>query len=272
MKPPLICVFSKHLQFLDYAALAKTCKALGLDGVDLTVRAGGHVAPDAVATDLPRAVETIRAEGLEVPMITTMLCTGEEPEARPILETASKLGIRYFRCGWFRYTETGGPFDQLRGFASQLQTLARLAESCNIVGGYHNHSGANNVGASLWDLHYMLQSVNTAHLGSNFDIGHATVVGGGGAWKVAARLMAPYVKMMAAKDARWQNDEIHWAPLGQGQVRTEEFLRIFREAGFDGPISLHLEYPIPSNEALLEEIAASVKILREALRHAGFPS
>jgi len=93
---PPVCVFSKHLQFLEYKALAKTCGAIGLDGVDLTVREKGHVTPENVARDLPAAVEAIRAEGLDVPMITTALNDGADPSARPILEAASKLGIRYF--------------------------------------------------------------------------------------------------------------------------------------------------------------------------------
>src|SRR5690606_6677759 len=68
-RPPVV-VFSKHLQFLDYAELAREVKAIGLDGVDLSVRKGGHVLPENVATDLPKATETIRAAGLDVAMIT----------------------------------------------------------------------------------------------------------------------------------------------------------------------------------------------------------
>ncbi len=90
-RPP-VCVFSKHLQFItDYGDLARTAKDLGLDGLDLTVRTGGHVLPENAATDLPRAVEAIRAEGLDVPMITTGLDDGTDADARPILEAASKL-------------------------------------------------------------------------------------------------------------------------------------------------------------------------------------
>ena len=56
-KGPWVCAFAKHLQFIkDYKELAKTAKALGLDGVDLAVRKSGHVEPANVATDLPRAV------------------------------------------------------------------------------------------------------------------------------------------------------------------------------------------------------------------------
>ena len=96
--PPL-CVFSKHLQFLDYKELAKVCKELGLDGVDLTVRAGGHVLPENVKTDLPRAVEAIRTEGLDVPMITTRYVNIFDKDIRDVMTTAKELGISYFRIG-----------------------------------------------------------------------------------------------------------------------------------------------------------------------------
>ncbi|PYT32514.1 MAG: endonuclease, partial [Acidobacteria bacterium] len=70
---PTLCLFSKHLPKLNYAELATTVKQMGFDGVDLTVRAEGHVLPERVAEDLPRAVETIRAQSLAVAMITTGL-------------------------------------------------------------------------------------------------------------------------------------------------------------------------------------------------------
>ena len=37
--------------------LGRTLKALGFDGVDLTVRPGGHVDPKRVAIDLPAFVD-----------------------------------------------------------------------------------------------------------------------------------------------------------------------------------------------------------------------
>src|SRR5687767_37451 len=66
------CFFSKHLAELDWKDLGKAVKDAGFDGVDLTVRAGGHVLPER-AEDLPKAIEAIRAAGVSVPMITTEL-------------------------------------------------------------------------------------------------------------------------------------------------------------------------------------------------------
>src|SRR5438045_3553929 len=66
-----VAIFSKHLQFLQGDALAKAAAEIGFDGVDITVRKGGHVEPERVKQDLPALVKAIRARSLEVPMITT---------------------------------------------------------------------------------------------------------------------------------------------------------------------------------------------------------
>ena len=64
-----VCIFSKHLQFLDYDTLGKIVAEMGFDGIDLTVRTGGHVEPATVKTDLPKAVAESRKGGTKVVMI-----------------------------------------------------------------------------------------------------------------------------------------------------------------------------------------------------------
>jgi sugar phosphate isomerase/epimerase len=267
---PPICVFSKHLQYLDYPELARTCKALGLDGVDLTVRRGGHVLPENVATDLPLAVEAIRAEGLSVPMITTRLESGREAEAAATLEEASKLGIRYFRVGGQKYNDDQPIPEQIETFTEEVRNLSEVAAKYDMVAGFHNHSGYDYVGAPVWDLYQMIQGTNMAHFGSNFDIGHATVEGGYGAWKTHAMLLGPHMKMMAVKDFRWDKDRPRWVPLGEGVVKIREMLRIAHDASFAGPISIHIEYGTASNEILEEHIADAAKLLRKELKMAGW--
>lgn len=268
---PPVCAFSKHLQFIeDYAELARTAKSLGLDGLDLTVRAGGHVLPENVATDLPRAVETIRAEGLDVPMITTRLNDASDPDAKPILVVASSLGIRYVRVGGLSYSGNGDILSELDRFTVQMQNLATMLGEHGMVGGFHNHSGGTNVGAVLWDLHHIIRTVNDRHFGSNFDVGHAAVEGAYAGWRINARLMAPFVKMMAVKDFVWDGDRPRWVPLGDGIVRTAEFLKVFRAAGFMGPVSLHFEYKTDSTDLLLEHIRAAAMTLRGNLQEAGY--
>ena len=267
---PMVCVFSKHLQFLDYPKLAATCRALQLDGVDLTVRPKGHVIPENVETDLPRAVETLRNAGVAVPMITTDFNSARDERARDILATASKLGIRYFRIGNQMYSHGGDPWDELPAFIDDLRGLIALAEEFDMVAGYHNHSGYLNVGAPLWDLHHMIREIDSDHFGANLDAGHTTVEGAYGAWQIDTRLMAPYVKMMAVKDFVWENDKPRWVPLGQGVVKLVEMLKILREAHFTGPISMHFEYGTPENQ-MADEIRKTARVLRHALKDAGYP-
>jgi hypothetical protein len=66
-----ISIFSKHLHWLNYKDMASLTAQLGYDGIDLTVRKDGHVLPENVTRDLPKAVEAIRNAGLEVYTITT---------------------------------------------------------------------------------------------------------------------------------------------------------------------------------------------------------
>src|SRR5437016_8520022 len=99
-----LCFFSKPVPQLDWKELAQNAKRAGFGGIDLTVRGGGHVAPERAATDLPQAVAAIRDTGLEVPMITTELLTADDPTAEPILSAASKLSIPFLKPGYYHYS------------------------------------------------------------------------------------------------------------------------------------------------------------------------
>src|ERR1700729_2636887 len=65
-----VTIFSKHWQFVKGDELAQTAADIGFDGIDITVRKGGHIEPERVRQELPGLVATIRKHGLEVPMIT----------------------------------------------------------------------------------------------------------------------------------------------------------------------------------------------------------
>src|SRR5438105_15138036 len=92
-----VAIFSKHLLFLKGDALAAGAAEIGFDGIDLAVRKGGHVEPDRVREELPKLVATIRAHGLEVPMLTTDVADVQTPYAADILQTMAGLGIRSYR-------------------------------------------------------------------------------------------------------------------------------------------------------------------------------
>ena len=102
--PLKIAIFSKHLQFLDGEELAKAAADLGVDGIDLAVRKGGHVEPERVKQDLPPLVAAIRKHGLEVPMLTTDIVDADTPYANDVLAAMTDVGIHHYRWGGLKWT------------------------------------------------------------------------------------------------------------------------------------------------------------------------
>jgi sugar phosphate isomerase/epimerase len=243
---PKICIFSKHLQWLNVADAARLAMDLGFDGIDLTVRKGGHIEPSRAAEDLPRAVETIRKAGLEVPMVTTDIVTAQSEHAGEILRTISSLGIRAYRWGGFRLDPSRSIPDQLEAARGPVRDLAALNSSHGVCAMYHIHSGAGLLGASIWDLYLVLKGFDPDAVAVNFDIAHATIEGGLGGWRNSASLIAPFTRGIALKDFYWEKGadgawQPRWCAIGDGMVNFTEYFRALG-AGFRGPIQLHFEY------------------------------
>jgi sugar phosphate isomerase/epimerase len=249
-----ICLFSKHLPAMDWARLAQAVKKLGFGGIDLTVRPGGHVAPERAADDLPKAVAAIRAEGLSVPMITTALTSAQDPTAKPILSSTGKLSIPFFKPGYYRYsfTDVRG---ELQKAMNDFRSLTELSKQSGVQCGFHNHEGY--IGAQLWDVAQTIDHLDPKWVGYYFDIRHAVAEGGGAGWKIALNLAAPRIKMIAVKDSYWEKSSRGWrqvnCPLGQGMVDWKSYFKTLRQANFHGPISLHLEYEIPGATKAAQE-------------------
>jgi sugar phosphate isomerase/epimerase len=243
---PKICIFSKHLQWLDVADAARLAADMGFDGIDLTVRKGGHIDPARAAEDLPRAVETIRKTGLEVPMVTTDIVTAQSEHAEEILRTISSLGIRAYRWGGFRLDPGRSIPDQIEAARGPVRDLAAFNRTHGVCAMYHIHSGAGLLGASIWDLYLVLKGFDPDTVAVNFDIAHATIEGGLAGWRNSASLMAPFTRGIALKDFYWEKGadgtwQPRWCAIGEGMVNFAEYFRALG-AGFRGPIQLHFEY------------------------------
>jgi L-ribulose-5-phosphate 3-epimerase len=246
--PLKICVFSKHFQWTDVTEAAALAKQIGFDGIDLTVRKAGHVLPENVERDLPKAIEIIRKEGLLAPMITAEIVDAKTPHAEAILRTASGLGIHHYRWGDFPYDYARPLADQLEEMKPRVAALAQLNEKYKMAAMYHTHSGLRRVGAPIWDLWYVLKDMDPRWVGINYDIGHATVEGGVAGWVDSARLIRKFMRGVALKDFKWgQNARGQWAPqwcaAGEGMVNFAGFFEILKTQNFNGPVQLHFEYP-----------------------------
>ncbi|MGA2984773.1 MAG: sugar phosphate isomerase/epimerase family protein [Terriglobia bacterium] len=241
------CFFSKAAPQMSWQELAKSAKAAGFGGIDLTVRGKGHVAPERAAEDLPKAVAAIREEGLEVPMLTTELTSADHPTAVPILSTAGKLSIPFLKPGYYRYKYVDVR-KELEEASNRFRGLVELAANYGVQVGFHNHD--SDVGAQTWDIARVMDTLDPKWAGYYYDLENATIEGGMNGWRIAANLVMPRMKMMAAKDFFWLKTETgDWretgCPLGQGMCRYKQFLPMVADVDFHGPISLHMEYTVP---------------------------
>jgi len=243
---PRYCIFSKHLPDLGWADLAAAAIDMGFDGIDLTVRTKGHVLPERVAEDLPRALDAIRAKGTTVSMITTEVTSADQPEARAIFAAAGKAGIRLAKVGYWKYA-LEDVRAEVAAMGRDLAGLARLAKQHGVTIGVHNHQG--NLGSALWDIAPHIDPLDPAAIGYYFDPRHAFAEGGGVGWKAATLLTAPRTKMIAVKDMFWDKGPKGWAiqscPMGEGMLDWSWFATAIARSSYNGPISVHLEYTIP---------------------------
>lgn len=279
-----ICVFSKHLQFLDWQGLAGTAAEIGFDGIDLTVRSGGHVLPERVEVDLPKAAEAIRKAGLSLPMVTAGIVDTRSPHVESMLRTFGGLGISRYRWGGYQWVDSKPIPERLEELKSESARLGELNHKYGVCAMYHNHSGTE-VGASTWDLWYILKDLDRNWLGVNFDAAHATIEGGLGGWIASLRLVAPMLKGVAVKDFRWARNSrgewnVEWCPLGEGMVNFKRFFSMVREARFAGPLQMHFEYPLGGAEnggrsinidrsQVVAAMRRDLRRLKEWLREAG---
>jgi sugar phosphate isomerase/epimerase len=165
-----------------------------------------------------------------------------------------------------------------------IRGLVELAEKYQIQIGYHNHT--KYIGAALWDIAPVMDSVDSRWCGYYFDLGHASVDLGEDGWKVASNLVLPRLKMVGAKDFTWKARGPHrWhaepCPMGQGITPWREFLGLLAQSNFHGPISLQQEFTIPGvtdnqgialSRATVPQVMASAKTnldyLKSVLREA----
>ena len=256
-----IVMFSKHLAELAWGDLGKAVRIAGFDGVDLTVRPGGHVLPARVTDDLPRAVAAIRDAGSLVAMLTTGLTKPDDPAAAATFAAARAVDVPRLKAGYYRYAFADAR-RELADATTSFRALVTMAKRAGVVFAYHNHSG-DYVGAPVWDALQMIEGQPADATGLYFDIRHATVEGGLGGWRAALQMAAPHVRMLAIKDFYWEKGTNgRWrvvdCPVGDGMVDWKAFGVELRKASFSGPMSLHVEYdpggrtPVEKTERMLE--------------------
>jgi sugar phosphate isomerase/epimerase len=248
-------MFTKHLQTMSIVEAGKTIKSLGFDGVELTVRPNGHILPQNVREELPRAVEDLRALGLETPALVVEIHNRQEEYAAIVCEMASKVGATELRTSSHRYRPFGSIREQIAEARQDAKDLESLGQEFGVRLDVHCHSGdflSGNGGI----LAMVLDETDPKYVGVSLDVGHLTVEGGKSGWKQSLDLLANRVGIVAVKSFGWFHEpdpktgETRWnaklVPLAEGNVQWRQAFDLLRSAGWDADgralVSVHSEY------------------------------
>lgn len=257
---PLLTLYSISLQWADYDEAADTAAKAGWPAIGWTVRGGGHVLPENVVRDLPKAVAAAKKAGLQVPIIVTPIRDAESPYAEAYLDTMSKLGLRYYQAptlAQYDYTKDLQP--QLEVWKPRIEQLAKLNEKYGTTAVYHVEGGAGNIGGGAWDLWLVVKDFDTKYVGMDLDLGHATMKGGPEVWEVI-RFAHKNILSIASKDIRWAqktdtaqgprrsdpSEDWPWTAEyvvpGTGMVNFKAAFEYMKAIGFAGSFLHYTEY------------------------------
>lgn len=247
--------FTKSFSDLSLADTAALVEQVGWDGVDVTIRMGNtHIKPEAMAEELPKLMELLKARGKEVAMITSDI-TKISPTEEKFLRQLAACGVKKYRLGFLKYKPNDEPMKVVKNVTPMLRDIAQLNQELGLWGGYQNHSGHDFFGGPIWDVMMAMEGTDPKHLGLCFDIAHATVEGGQN-WPIQARLAQSRIGVAYVKDYRWREEKVaddstKWhrdaVPFGKGVVRKSYFDSLKKNA-FSGEFCQHHEYALGSLE------------------------
>jgi sugar phosphate isomerase/epimerase len=230
--------FTKTLQKLTVKELAAFCKDTGLEGVDMAVRPGFHV-----AKALPEAAKALKDAGVVIGLVSapTGLTDPDSKSATAIFDACAKAGVPAVKIGYYPYKAT---FDEaLKAARAKLAGFAKLAAKTKVRCVYHTHSGSM-LGNNAAGLRMLLQDLDAHHVGAFFDTGHTAV--NGGPARMELDVIKEWLALVAIKDMLWSKGAGGWSvkvvPVGDGIVRWREVAAGLKERKFDGTVSLHGEY------------------------------
>ena len=265
-----ICFFTKHLQGLSYDDIASLGAEMGVNGVESPIRPKGHIEPEQIEVELPKYVDALKKQGLELTILTSGINeVSKEQRTEAVLRTAAQLGIKRFRMLYYKYDLKKPIWEQVQELRPRIKDLVQLCQEIGIQPLVQNHSGKDYVAAPIWDIYTIMREYTPAQLSFCYDIFHATVEGGS-QWPLSAALTADHWGAVYFKDFNWEGRKAEGCPLGQGQVNPD-FVKLVKERGFAGPISLHVEYlkGDPKSSEVLKEFREAhvrdLKVLKEWL-------
>ncbi|MBI4977611.1 MAG: sugar phosphate isomerase/epimerase [Spirochaetes bacterium] len=258
-----LTVFTKPWTAKDMSIehLADFVKETGFDGVELAVRAGYQVTPDAIAKDLPNAVKVFKDRGLIIGSIAgdtdekTIAACGEA--GVPIIRICVGIDMKIGYYATEKKVRDG--FDKL---------LPSLAKN-KVAIGVQNHCDYM-VGSAIGLMH-LIENYDPKQVCAVLDPAHCAV--DGEPETMALDIVWPHLGMMNFKSAsHWRvngpdEDEakwkILWTTAQHAGYSWRTMINALRTRGYTGTICLPAEYSDPSGPGQLMNDAAAALVKKD---------
>lgn len=267
-----LIAFDKFANHLPPRELAELFVKLGLEGVELTVRAvEGSLKPEEAPHKLAEVKRIFDDHNLTLPRLASGIRRADD-EARLVLGACEKAGVGALRLGGWR-VPPGQARQQLDQARRDLAELQPLLERHNVRGAVQTHFGPClhvNVSACL----RMIEHCDPRWLGVQLDTGHLALAGE--SVDLAVDLLGPYLHHVNFKGSRWdmianrQTNELGVAsaiyPLREGACDFRLALRTLYAAGHREPISIYSEYRTP-HYLICNDLKATCDLLAEDVRY-----
>lgn len=266
-----VVVFEKPIQTLDYDRMGEELAKMGAQGIEATIRRGGHIDPKNAEVEVPKMVAALAKNGQKAIIATTNVNTADDKNAR-FLRVLKENGITKYRMDYFRYDLQKDLLPQVKANTEMLKEVEAMNREIGVQALYQIHAGAKYAGSLAWDAAMMFDGVNPEHAAIAFDLRHIRA-GTGASFETALALMGKHVRSIFVKDAKWggeRSNKMRNVPLDMGIVDEKTFDAV-RKGHTVMPISLHMEWgksPIYPKAEVMEavaNVARDVKVLKKWL-------
>lgn len=266
-----VVIFEKPIQTLGYDQMGEELAKMGIQGIEATIRKGGHIEPREAAEKVPRMVASLAKNGQKA-MIAACNVGSTGREDLEFLKVLQANGITRYRMDYFRYDLKKPLLPQVREFTGKLAEIAAMNKELGMQALYQIHAGAKYAGSLGWDAAMMFEKLDPAHAAVAFDLRHIRS-GSGLSFDTTIALLKKHLGSVYVKDAKWtgpRSTKLKNVPLDTGMVDRKVFESVVKGQA-PMPLSLHMEwgkssiYPKKDVMEAVANFAKDVRVLKSWL-------
>jgi len=167
-------VFTKPWKTQSFGELARLVRGFGFDAVELPVRPGYQVQPEAMETGLKKAIQAFADEGIVVKSVAAPTDGVRPGFTADLIAACAENDVPLIRV--FPFIRPGEPY--LEGEArvqKELESLLPLLEQCRVTVGVQNHCGPCFTGAM--HLRHLIERFDPKRIGAILDAGYTGLSG-----------------------------------------------------------------------------------------------